>query len=1016
MNYIVNRIDLDVHDAGAQAWINVRQNETNRKICIALTESGEPFALTEDCDAVFAGTKPDATVFFNSCEIVGNTIEYVLTGQNLAQTGDLKCEIRLYGGGNTLICSPRFVVHVQENAVDDNGIESSDEFSELTDLISDARAATDAANASVITGATASVDSNIGTPGVELTLTQEENGQSMDFEFHNLKGETGDPGVHVGDTAPTNPAVSLWIDTDDNGASQVLSVMGTFASLAALQAAVTNPNNGDSYGVGAAAPYDIYRYDENSGEWINYGNYKGDIGPTGPTGATGNGVASVTLLSTSGRAKTYRILFTDGTYTDYVVTDGADATSISSIQKTSTAGLVDTYTIFMSDGTTSFFQVTNGQDGEVTQGELDAVADDVADLKNALDEYIQSDSIRESATLVKTIVNASIDSVGYVIVSTSKSRTAVFDVQCAPAIICNNLSNRFVTMFVDTADADVGTTGSPKSRTHHPGNNPTISNYVIPNPTRARYLAIWYATSAVDFAGTLTLVNDGLDDVDRLGRIAGIDDAAIKFETPAGVGAPYNKTANPCLFSVYENSVWINGTIGGGILRVVVYGDTVLSTTSAPSYANIPEAYQDPVSAFVVGHKYAIQIDIVSGEYPSGVSYKPYLDMRTQSGSSVLFGNGADAALGEIHQWDCTFVPEAICLGIRAGTYSNVVFRYRIVDLTLLPDTDIETNFLMREIGNYIVPPYFDSHITTAIGEINTAINGNKTVGTYGTDIEAFVFITDPHWGANKKHSPALIKKVMESCPVSTVICGGDVIESHSATKAGAVAELKDFTDAITGIPCYDYFCVFGNHDDNSNDNSDISTQFTKEEEFNLLYAPFANKANVHWIWEDSPSILSDTKVKNDYYIDHPRTKTRFLCVDWTHPYSAVRQSWIESVLSKNDGYRVVVIYHGIYKYVDSVLTPEHDTIMSILAPYKAKIVAVFSGHSHDDVVADYYGDGSVPVITTSCDKFSESAGAVANTINEQCFDVVVIDYGQSKIRLIRIGRGSNRTVSISLT
>lgn len=322
MNYIVNRIDLDVHDAGAQAWINVRQNETNRKICIALTESGEPFALTEDCDAVFAGTKPDATVFFNSCEITGNTIEYVLTGQNLAQTGDLKCEIRLYGSGNTLICSPRFVVHVQENAVDDNGIESADEFSELTELISEAREATDAANASVITGATASVDSNVGTPEVELTLTQEENGQSMYFEFHNLKGETGDPGVHVGDTAPTNPAISLWIDTDDNGASQVLSVMGTFASLAALQAAVTNPNNGDSYGVGAAAPYDIYRYDAASGEWINYGNYKGDIGPAGPQGPAGaDGLSPTATVTKSGSVATITITDKNGT-TTVTVSDG----------------------------------------------------------------------------------------------------------------------------------------------------------------------------------------------------------------------------------------------------------------------------------------------------------------------------------------------------------------------------------------------------------------------------------------------------------------------------------------------------------------------------------------------------------------------------------------------------------------------------------------------------------------------------------------------------------------------
>ena len=41
-----------------------------------------------------------------------------------------------------------------------------------------------------------------------------------------------------------------------------------------------------------------------------------------PSGYTGNGIASVTLLSTSGAEKTYRIAFTDGTHFDFVVTDG----------------------------------------------------------------------------------------------------------------------------------------------------------------------------------------------------------------------------------------------------------------------------------------------------------------------------------------------------------------------------------------------------------------------------------------------------------------------------------------------------------------------------------------------------------------------------------------------------------------------------------------------------------------------------------------------------------------------
>lgn len=52
-----------------------------------------------------------------------------------------------------------------------------------------------------------------------------------------------------------------------------------------------------------------------------------------PAGATGNGISSVTLLSTSGKQKTYRITFTDGTTFDYVVTDGADGTGAGDMTK-----------------------------------------------------------------------------------------------------------------------------------------------------------------------------------------------------------------------------------------------------------------------------------------------------------------------------------------------------------------------------------------------------------------------------------------------------------------------------------------------------------------------------------------------------------------------------------------------------------------------------------------------------------------------------------------------------------
>ena len=73
------------------------------------------------------------------------------------------------------------------------------------------------------------------------------------------------------------------------------------------------------------------------------------------------GIQSISKLSTSGLADTYRITLADTTTFDFVVTNGR---SITGIAKTSTSGLVDTYTISYNDGTTSDRTVTNGEKGD----------------------------------------------------------------------------------------------------------------------------------------------------------------------------------------------------------------------------------------------------------------------------------------------------------------------------------------------------------------------------------------------------------------------------------------------------------------------------------------------------------------------------------------------------------------------------------------------------------------------------------------------------------------------------
>jgi predicted phosphodiesterase len=382
-----------------------------------------------------------------------------------------------------------------------------------------------------------------------------------------------------------------------------------------------------------------------------------------------------------------------------------------------------------------------------------------------------------------------------------------------------------------------------------------------------------------------------------------------------------------------------------------------------------------------------------------------YFDLRNANGAinSQIVANTV---------WECTEQPEMVAFCAYNYSYTNAVIELEIYDIT-----EMKNNPVYKEVQDeYAVPGYFSSHMATQITKIQTAINAGKTVN-YGTDIETFVFITDVHWANNKKNSPALIKEILDKTSIKTVICGGDLIGGHNSTKEGALEEIHGFTNSITGIPCYDYYAVYGNHDNNGNSNDDISIKLTPEEEYNSLYAPFAEKANVHWIWEDYPDVFTGSVIKNDYYFDHPRTRTRYICIDWKNPFQNTnRATWLTSVLSKDDGYRVVVIYHGMY--AGSEFTPEHTQIMQYIEPYKNEVVAVITGHTHADNVIDYFGDGSVPVIITSCDTFdpTHNTGMVAGTYTEQCFDVFVIDYTNSKIKIIRIGNGSDREVNISLS
>jgi len=193
-------------------------------------------------------------------------------------------------------------------------------------LISDAVAAKAASSVQTVNSTAPDANGNVdvvalpagGTVGQVLTKKSSTDGDA-DWENpassgHTIKDEDGvsmtqQPTLQFLNADVTNDLVNSATVVDCKGAkgdAATISVGTTTTLVAGSDATVTNS------GTSSAAVF-------------NFGIPKGADGADGADGsdgADGVSVTGVTLYSTSGRVKTYRMTFSDGTHFDYEVTDG----------------------------------------------------------------------------------------------------------------------------------------------------------------------------------------------------------------------------------------------------------------------------------------------------------------------------------------------------------------------------------------------------------------------------------------------------------------------------------------------------------------------------------------------------------------------------------------------------------------------------------------------------------------------------------------------------------------------
>lgn len=73
----------------------------------------------------------------------------------------------------------------------------------------------------------------------------------------------------------------------DGADGKGLVIEGYFSTVEELTNSVSTPTAGATYGVGTAAPYNIYIWDAINQRWVNNGQIQGAEGPQGPAGPQG---------------------------------------------------------------------------------------------------------------------------------------------------------------------------------------------------------------------------------------------------------------------------------------------------------------------------------------------------------------------------------------------------------------------------------------------------------------------------------------------------------------------------------------------------------------------------------------------------------------------------------------------------------------------------------------------------------------------------------------------------------
>jgi hypothetical protein len=294
-------------------------------------------------------------------------------------------------------------------------------------------------------------------------------------------------------------------------------------------------------------------------------------------------------------------------------------------------------------------------------------------------------------------------------------------------------------------------------------------------------------------------------------------------------------------------------------------------------------------------------------------------------------------------------------------------------------------------VGN--IPAYYfaDQYLQQKCERINNLLRSKLVRG------DAFFFITDVHWDLNTQHSPALIQYIHDHTGINKIFDGGDRDDGYG---------LDPVRYEMNAIRNDNVFPVIGNHE--------YLRSASRSDAFASAYQHIGNNVS----WGEPGSFY--------YYYDNGVQKIRYIFLQSFNPsgtdagavngYTEDELTWFTGAMNVATGWTIIIVTHSLLIWNRDTKEPVTPTgitaqFVNAIESYEGNgtIACVIQGHIHGDWV--YTLTNGVPIITTTCDKndfYNEptlsDVSRPTGTIDEQAFDVFIIDTANRNINAVRIG------------